>query len=69
MRGWKSYSARRINAILGREGAFWQRDYFDRFVRDETHFKRVRAYIENNPVTAGLAKIAESWRFSSLSAP
>jgi REP element-mobilizing transposase RayT len=36
VRGWKSYSARRINAILGCEGAFWQRDYFDRYIRDET---------------------------------
>lgn len=65
VRGWKSYSARRINAILGHEDAFWQRDYFDRFIRDEPHFERVRLYIERNPVTAGLAKVAESWRFSS----
>jgi putative DNA methylase len=67
VRGWKSYSARQINAILGCEGAFWQRDYFDRYIRDETHFERVRAYVEDNPVTAGLTNDAESWPFSSLS--
>ncbi len=67
VRGWKSFSARRINVILGSDGAFWQRNYFDRFIRDETHFERVRAYIENNPVTAGLSKTADSWVFSSAS--
>ena len=66
VRGWKSYSARRINAILGRNGALWQRDYYDRYVRDERHFERARAYIENNPVAAGLVARAEGWRFSSL---
>ena len=65
VRGWKSYSARRINEVLGREGRLWQRDYFDRYIRDETHFERVRSYIENNPVKAGLVDAATSWRFSS----
>ncbi len=69
VRGWKSFSARRINAILGREGTLWQRDYFDRYIRDEAHFECVRAYIENNPVSAGLTRSAETWRFSSLSEP
>ena len=67
IRDWKGFSARRINAILGREGAFWQKDYFDRFIRDEAHFERVRFYIENNPVSAGLIRDAASWPFSSLS--
>jgi len=65
VRSWKNYSARRINAILGREGALWQRDYFDRFIRDEAHFESVRAYIENNPVAAGLTAEATRWPFSS----
>jgi transposase IS200 family protein len=30
---WKSYTARRANAILGRSGVFWQREYFDRIIR------------------------------------
>jgi len=67
VRGWKSYSARRINAMLGQNGAFWQREYFDRFIRDEAHFERARSYIEHNPVSAGLTNTAESWRFGSLS--
>ena len=66
VRDWKGFSARRINAILGREGAFWQKDYFDRFIRDEAHFEHVRFYIENNPVSAGLTRDAAFWPFSSL---
>jgi hypothetical protein len=68
VRGWKSYSARRINERIGRHGRLWQRDYFDRFVRDERHFEAIRAYIENNPVTAHLAKAPADWLFSSASA-
>jgi len=45
---WKSFTARRINALESREGSFWQRDYFDRLIRDEEHFHRVAAYIANN---------------------
>ena len=67
VRGWKSYSSRRINERIGREGVFWQRDYFDRFIRNERHFEAVRAYIENNPVTAKLAKAPADWSFSSAS--
>ena len=67
VRGWKSYSARRINARLGLSAALWRRDYYDRFIRDEQHFEQARSYIETNPVTAGLTKDADSWGFSSLS--
>ena len=67
VRGWKSYSSRRINERIGREGVFWQRDYFDRFIRNERHFEAVRAYIENNPVTAKLAKAPADRSFSSAS--
>ena len=63
--GWKSVSSRRILAILRCPSPFWQRDYFDRFIRDADHFERARAYIENNPVTAALASRAEDWKFGS----
>jgi putative transposase len=34
IRSWNGFTARRINALLGRSGSLWQRDYFDRLVRD-----------------------------------
>jgi putative transposase len=35
VRSWKTFTARRANALLERTGAFWYEDYFDRFMRDE----------------------------------
>ena len=62
---WKGWSANQINRLTGRSGQFWQRDYFDRFIRDEEHFHAVFAYIEQNPVVAGLITAAADWRFGS----
>jgi REP element-mobilizing transposase RayT len=62
---WKSFTATRANALLDRRGAFWQEDYFDRFIRDERHFVAAVSYIENNPVVAGLCATPDSWPFSS----
>jgi Transposase IS200 like len=46
---WKRFSARGINKALGQEGALWQREYWDRLVRGERHFRWVREYIDRNP--------------------
>jgi hypothetical protein len=40
-------------------------EYFDRYIRDGVHYKKTIAYIENNPVKAGLCSRPEEWRFSS----
>ncbi|HXU44624.1 MAG TPA: transposase [Thermoanaerobaculia bacterium] len=63
--GWKSYTAHEANRLLGRTGRFWAREYHDRFIRDDDHLATAIRYIENNPVAAGLALRAESWRWSS----
>ncbi len=62
---WKSFTAHECNKMLQRTGEFWQREPFDRFIRDETHFATAIAYIENNPVKAGLCERAEDWQWSS----
>jgi putative transposase len=62
---WKSFTARRINALFGRSGALWQADFFDRFVRDDSHYAAVVRYIEENPVKARLVSQAKDWPFSS----
>jgi len=61
----KSYTANEANKLIGRKGQFWQKESFDRWIRDAEHFVKVVAYIENNPVKARLCKRAEDWRFSS----
>jgi putative transposase len=62
---WKSFTATSANQILGRSGAFWHRDYFDRFIRDEGHLNRTIEYVENNPVKAGLTSKPAQWLWSS----
>ena len=62
---WKSYTAKKANTILGLQGEFWQREYFDRMIRSERHFAYTIAYIHNNPVKAGLCRNPEDWQFSS----
>jgi putative transposase len=56
LRSWKSFTSRRINALLGRDSSLWQRDYFDRLVRDEKHFANCVRYIRRNPEKARLCK-------------
>ncbi len=67
VRSWKSFTARQANAILGRSGPFWMREYHDRRIRDEKHLNRARVYIRQNPVKAGLCKRPEDWPWSSAS--
>jgi len=58
---WKSFTATAANRVLGKGGAFWQREYFDRYVRDEVHFGRALQYIEENPVAASLCARSDEW--------
>jgi putative transposase len=49
LRSWKSFSSRKINSLLARGVSLWQRDYFDRLVRDPKHFANCVRYIRRNP--------------------
>jgi putative transposase len=62
----KRYTAREANKMLERQGAFWQQESYDHVVRDEGDFRRVVAYVLNNPVKAGLASTWEEWPWSYL---
>ncbi|MGD0775909.1 MAG: transposase [Candidatus Solibacter sp.] len=66
MQSVKGFSAREANKILGRTGEpFWQQESYDHWVRNEREFRKIAAYIEENPVRAGLASRAEGYRWSS----
>jgi REP element-mobilizing transposase RayT len=65
LHSWKSFTSKKANRLLGRTGEFWQREYLDRYVRDAGHYAAVIAYIEENPVKAGLAKLKTDWPWSS----
>jgi len=62
----KGPTAHSANQQLGRSGEkFWQREYFDRIVRNQSEFNRIQRYIEWNPVKAGLALRPEEFPWSS----
>ena len=65
----KGYTALEANRVLRRTGeTFWQPESFDHWARDEDEFYRIIAYIENNPVKAGLVSSPNDWRWSSAHA-
>jgi putative transposase len=64
--GIKGFTAHEINILQSRRGrVFWQDESYDHWVRDEEELHRIIAYIENNPVAAGLCACPEDWFWSS----
>lgn len=49
---WKRFTAIKINKAENNEGTIWQKDYFDRLIRDWDHFMNVARYIRKNPAKA-----------------
>ena len=65
----KGYTAYQANRLLGRTGEpFWQRESYDHWVRNQEEWRRIAAYIENNPVKAGVVSQAEDYRWASAHA-
>lgn len=56
---WKSFTANRINQVVGRSGQVWQHEPFDHIVRDEAEYRNQVAYVLNNPAKAGIQ--APTW--------
>jgi leucyl-tRNA synthetase/REP element-mobilizing transposase RayT len=54
LQSWKSFTAKSINKVLGLEGTLWQREYWDRMVRDADHRANILDYIAKNPERAKL---------------
>ena len=51
MAGFKSAVTTNINLFRGTPGAkLWQRNYYDRIIRDEDELNRIREYIIYNPL-------------------
>jgi type I restriction enzyme R subunit/putative DNA methylase len=77
---WKKFTAMRICAfrketISGNASLLsgdetkhvWHREYWDRFIRNEDHFRQTVEYIHFNPVKAKLVEKAEDWMWGSAS--
>jgi REP element-mobilizing transposase RayT len=61
----KSFSASEANKMLARSGRFWQKEYFDRYIRNARQFAMTVTYIEMSPVKANLCEKPDDWPFSS----
>jgi REP element-mobilizing transposase RayT len=59
LHSWKSFTSKEANKSLGRTGQFWEREYFDRLVRDAEELERTVRYVIENPAKAGL----ENWNW------
>ncbi|MGO9124454.1 MAG: transposase [Terriglobales bacterium] len=58
---WKSFTAKKANGILHSRGAFWQREYYDRLIRDEEELDRSMRYVAENPQKARLGNWPWVW--------
>ena len=58
-------ATRRSQTRRSQATQIWQRDYWDRYIRDERHFAAAKEYIEQNPVKAGLVAVAEEWAWGN----
>jgi putative transposase len=55
MQNFKSTSSRRVNALRNTPGAkLWQRDYFERVIRNDRELNAIRQYIIDNPMNWNL---------------
>jgi len=61
----KGFTGAMANRVLHRKGPFWQDESYDHLVRSREEFRKIQAYIEDNPVVAGLVNAPERYRWSS----
>ena len=64
VRSLRTWTAREVNAHLGRTGTVWQRGYYEHLVRDARDHDEQIAYILNNPVRKGLARSVGEYRWA-----
>lgn len=55
-KSFKARSAQRVNRYLDRQGALWQKAFYDHAVRKEEDIQGIARYIVANPLRAGLAE-------------
>jgi REP element-mobilizing transposase RayT len=57
IRGFKTFSARRINKYQNTVGlSFWQARFYDHIIRNEKSLNNIRRYIQNNPLKWSMDK-------------
>lgn len=67
VKGWKGVTNRLIRRNEPNLKRVWADEFFDRYIRNERHYWNEVAYIENNPVKAGLCPNSSDWSWCSAS--
>ena len=66
MSGFKRKTSLEIGRNLGTSGqTLWHREWFDHWSRSAEQDEKIKRYIRENPVKAGLVKDFRDWRFGS----
>ena len=66
MEGFKRWTAHKAFEIITTDTeTFWQREWFDHWSRSDDEDDRIIAYIQKNPVKAGLVTDYHDWPFGS----
>lgn len=61
MKGIKGVSARKLNLMADSEGQIWQRNYFDRIMRNYKEYIDTLNYMLMNSVKAGV--VDDPWEY------
>jgi REP element-mobilizing transposase RayT len=67
IRRFKARSARLLNQRLQRNGTFWQKSWYDRWIRNEPEWHHWANYIKNNPVSANLIQNDQTYPAMKIS--
>jgi REP element-mobilizing transposase RayT len=66
MESFCKFTGRRMVSVLGTQGAFWQKGFYDHAIRGPKALCAYLDYIRYNPVRAGLIEAPEQWSFSAI---
>jgi putative transposase len=61
MRDWKKWTTHRIGLFTNAEAPLWQAEFFDHVLRSAASYGEKWAYVQQNPVRAGLVPNADDW--------
>ena len=64
MQSLKGFTAFKANKILRREGGFWAHESYDHWIRDDEEWRRIVAYVLNNPLKAGYVRHWQDWKWN-----
>ncbi|MBI5772058.1 MAG: transposase [Verrucomicrobia bacterium] len=61
LKSWKGFCGKEANRLLGRQGDFWQAEYYDHLIRDEAEFVHAVRYVLENPAKVRLVDWPWVW--------